>query len=764
MAKKQSNTSENSAALQGAKPGMFIPIPTAEITNAAETARLRAEREAKEKTDKKAADAVVALISAIGVVEYTDACLKKINAAKQAYIQLTPDQKLLVENADVITTSEKEYDKLKIAAEKEAKEKADKKAADAVVVLISAIGTVEYTDACLKKIEAAKQAYNQLTQEQKSLVENGDVFIASVIKYKELEVAAAKVEEARKKAEKEAETARKKAEKDAKEKADKKAADAVVALIRAIGVVEYTDACLKKINAAKIEYSKLTADQKKLVGNADVIAASEKEYDRLKIAVEKEAEIARKKAEKEAEIARIRAKREAEIARIRAEREAKEKAHKKTADAVVALISAIGVVEFTDACLEKIYAAKIEYSKLTAYQKKLVGNADVITASEKEYDKLKNAAEKEAEIARIRVERKAKEKEAKEKADKKAAADVTTMISAIGTVKYTAACLKKIEAAKQAYVQLTPDQKLLVEDASVILASKKEYERLKIAAEEKEARKKEAERKKKRNIILIIASLLLISILYILFAGIEGGDAHSESKVLKELNTTDNSSVVSRHNHYNENLEQKRKEAEQEKAKITNYKRNIVYAKSAEELLNIYNAIQQEDISKDSAQVLLGLAAEMLYFCYKDGVGGVSQNRSAAINWLEKAANHGNPDAMEIIGYAYLYQLGYYSSECSLDPKKAYYWLEKAIKLNPDNEDLKKAHNKAKKIVSVMNKYGNAKMSWKIERRGSYPCNDRYLILDVYKKEKYGDMEHEYYSTVLEEKLYYSGDSGTWLY
>lgn len=144
MAKKQSNTSENSAAEQGAKPGIFIPIPTAEITNAAETARIRAEKEAeeariraekeaeearkkaekeaKEKADKKAADAVVALISAIGVVEYTDAFLERINAAKQAYAKLTADQKKLVENADVITTSEKEYDKLKNAAEKAAEE------------------------------------------------------------------------------------------------------------------------------------------------------------------------------------------------------------------------------------------------------------------------------------------------------------------------------------------------------------------------------------------------------------------------------------------------------------------------------------------------------------------------------------------------------------------------------------------------------------------------------------------------------------------
>ena len=85
MAKKQSNTSENSAAEQNAKPGMFIPIPTAEITNAAETARIRAEKEAEEariraekeaeaarkkaekeakkKADKEAADAVVAKIN-----------------------------------------------------------------------------------------------------------------------------------------------------------------------------------------------------------------------------------------------------------------------------------------------------------------------------------------------------------------------------------------------------------------------------------------------------------------------------------------------------------------------------------------------------------------------------------------------------------------------------------------------------------------------------------------------------------------------------
>jgi len=239
MAKKQSNTSENSAAEQSAKPGMFIPIPTAEITNAAETARIRAEREAKERADKKAADVVIALIRAIGTIEYTDACLKKIEAAKQAYVQLTPDQKLLVENADVITTSEKEYDKLKIAAEKaaeaarkkaekEAKDKADKKAADAVVALIRAIGVVEYTDACREKINAAKQAYAKLTADQKKFVKNADVLTASENKYKDFqkaeETARKKAAEAeRKKAQKEAEAARKKAEGEIKRKAEEAA-------------------------------------------------------------------------------------------------------------------------------------------------------------------------------------------------------------------------------------------------------------------------------------------------------------------------------------------------------------------------------------------------------------------------------------------------------------------------------------------------------------------------------------------------------------
>ena len=225
--------------------------------------------------------------------------------------------------------------------------------------------------------------------------------------------------------------------------------------------------------------------------------------------------------------------------------------------------------------------------------------------------------------------------------------------------------------------------------------------------------------------------------------------------------------------------EKQRKEQERIKAQQEQAAKEKAYVDS---LKNTYAKIQRggQDVKKGinspEAQYVykqivllkdtskhMGLIADTIAMCYNKGYG-VERNQDVAADWLWKAAQHGNLDAMETVGYAYLYQLTWYSNYCSVNPKKAYHWLGKAIKLNPNDENLKKAYSKAQKIVSVMNKYGNAKMSWKIERLGAYPANDRYLILDVYEKEKNGDIEFEYYSTVLEEKLYYSGDSGTWLY
>ena len=215
MAEKQSNTSENSAVEQGAKPGIFIPIPTAEITNAAETARIRAEREAKEKADKKAADAVVALIRAIGVVEYTDACLEKINAAKQAYSKLTADQKKFVKNADVLTASED-------TARQKAAEAARKKAAEAA----------------RKKVE----------EEVKRKAEEARQKAAEAARKKAAEAARKKAEEeVKRKAE---EAARKKAEEEARKKAEQEAHDKEIESI----LLAY---CKKKGSSLTNSYSSL---------------------------------------------------------------------------------------------------------------------------------------------------------------------------------------------------------------------------------------------------------------------------------------------------------------------------------------------------------------------------------------------------------------------------------------------------------------------------------------------------------------------------
>ena len=62
--------------------------------------------------DQEAADAVIALINAIGTVEYTDACKAKIDAARAAYDALTAEQKELVTNYSTLTKAEEDYEAL----------------------------------------------------------------------------------------------------------------------------------------------------------------------------------------------------------------------------------------------------------------------------------------------------------------------------------------------------------------------------------------------------------------------------------------------------------------------------------------------------------------------------------------------------------------------------------------------------------------------------------------------------------------------------
>ena len=206
--------------------------------------------------------AVIAKISTIGTVEYTDACKSKIDAASKAYEALTDAQKVLVSNLDVLTTAQQTYDNLK-AAEKLA---ADKVKADAVIAKISAIGKVEYTNACKDKIDDASTAYNALTDDQKALVSNLDVLTSAKQTYESLKAPAEKLA------------------------ADKAAAEPVIAKINSIGKVEYTYACKDKIDEANNAYNALTADQKALVTNLDVLTTAKLTYDNLKDAADKLAE------------------------------------------------------------------------------------------------------------------------------------------------------------------------------------------------------------------------------------------------------------------------------------------------------------------------------------------------------------------------------------------------------------------------------------------------------------------------------------------
>ena len=111
--------------------------------------------------DRDAADVVIALIDAIGTV--TAESETAINAARTAYDALTDVQKALVTNYDVLTAAE-----AKLAALK-----ADRSAADAVTALIDAIDTVTLESETA--INAARTAYDALTDVQKALVTNYDV-------------------------------------------------------------------------------------------------------------------------------------------------------------------------------------------------------------------------------------------------------------------------------------------------------------------------------------------------------------------------------------------------------------------------------------------------------------------------------------------------------------------------------------------------------------------------------------------------------------
>ena len=137
-------------AAQQARVSNYATLTAAETTYA---------KLVTDKADQDAADAVIAKIDAIGTV--TLKSKKAIDAARKAYDKLTAAQQARVSNYATLTAAETTYAKL-------VQDKADQDAADAAIAKINAIGVV--SRAAKRRIDAARKAYDGLTDAQKALV------------------------------------------------------------------------------------------------------------------------------------------------------------------------------------------------------------------------------------------------------------------------------------------------------------------------------------------------------------------------------------------------------------------------------------------------------------------------------------------------------------------------------------------------------------------------------------------------------------------
>ena len=415
--------------------------------------------------NKNKADVVSSKIVAIGEVHFTEASKAKVDEARAAYNGLTNMQKDLVTNYEVLSAAEASYIKLK----------GDQEAANAVMVLIGDIGAAELTPEGLAKIEAATRAYDALSVAQKALVTNLETLTGAKTVYDALAedkdavdlvigkineigtvtlesqdvIAAARAVYDALEDDLQAEVTNvavlNEAEasymvlSEAKAVADQVEATAVIDEITAIGEVALTAESKAKIEAAKVAYEALSDDQKALVTNLDGLLLAEAKY------VTKEKE--------------------------------KDFNDQVSAGVIKILIDEIGTVSLSADSKQKIDYAKAAYERLSAEQKALVTNMNVLQVAEAQHQKLV----KDQEIK----DQAAKEQELKDQAlkdqlanDQKVANAVMVKINGIGKVEATAASKKKIDDAQVAYNALTGSQKKFVTNLKVLEDAKATYEQL----------------------------------------------------------------------------------------------------------------------------------------------------------------------------------------------------------------------------------------------------------------------------------------------
>lgn len=152
-------------------------VTEAKIDNAILTLRIKL-NETKNDVVNAKINAVIEKINDIGDVVYTAECKAKIDDARNSYNSLTPTEKLSVTNYNILITAEADYAILDN----------DHQIANNVIVKISEIGEVTYVGLHNTKIEGARNAYNNLTEEQKALVTNYQTLLDAEDAYNQLKL------------------------------------------------------------------------------------------------------------------------------------------------------------------------------------------------------------------------------------------------------------------------------------------------------------------------------------------------------------------------------------------------------------------------------------------------------------------------------------------------------------------------------------------------------------------------------------------------
>lgn len=171
-------TLESKQAIETARAAYDNLTPTQKTYVTKLNTLTAAEAAYKNLVDQKAADDVMEKINEIG--EVTLDSKTAIEAARAAYNALTPDQKPLVENYNVLTDAEAELARL----EAEAKYEADLAAAAQVDEMIERLFPVNRYSG--PAIRMARAAYDALTEDQKALVKHYDDLVKAEAEFAEI--------------------------------------------------------------------------------------------------------------------------------------------------------------------------------------------------------------------------------------------------------------------------------------------------------------------------------------------------------------------------------------------------------------------------------------------------------------------------------------------------------------------------------------------------------------------------------------------------